>query len=261
MKEEKNSDKGSRAEIVFAERFRGPFPLIQGGYVSGTMATYLKSDTVEVTMRGPAPVGSRLILDTGTPHRVFLYERDQLLSEARPAELDLDMPKSITIDEARKASLRHVTEMPYPDCFGCGSARSEDDGLHLRAGPVEGRSLVAIDWIPRAAAVGACEDREVREPVIWAGMECVVIRAMEYGGLLAPGELCLLGRMTAKVKARPKVGQPSFFMAWPVGREGRKITLAGTIHDDAGSVLVMSRLVFITLKEGVTKDPAVKNRT
>jgi hypothetical protein len=261
MKDKKNCEKGSRSEIVFDERFRGPFPLIQGGYVSGTMATYLESDTAEVTMRGPAPVGRRLILDTGTPHRVFLYEGDELLSEARPAELDLDLPKSITIDEARKASLRHVTEMPYPDCFGCGSARSEDDGLHLRAGPVEDRSLVAIDWVPRAAAVGAREDREVPEPVIWAGVECVVIRAMQYGGLLAPEELVLLGRMTAKVQARPAVGQPYFFMAWPLGREGRKITLGGTLHDEAGGVLVLSQLVFITLKESVANDPAVKSRT
>ncbi len=249
MKDKKNNDKDSYLEIVFDRRFQGPFPMAHGGYLSGTMAMYLESDTVEVTMRSPTPIGKPLILDADTVDCVYLYDKDKLLNEARPAELNLDLPEPITIHDAKKASLRHVTEMPYPDCFGCGSARSENDGLHLRAGPVEGRDLVAIDWVPLPASVGAEEGREVPEPIIWASMECPVIRTMEYGRLLKSGELVLLGTMTAKILDRPRVGLPYFIMAWSAGREGRKITLSGTLHDEAGGVLVMSRLVFIILKK------------
>jgi len=250
MGHNKNSDEGSRLEVVFDERFQGPFSMIHGGYVSGAMATHLNSDTVEVTMRNPTPAGRPLVADISTPDRVFLYDKDMLLIEARPAELDLDMPTPITIDEARQASLRHVTEWPLPNCFGCGTARSEDDGLHLRAGPVEGRNMVAVDWLPRAATVGAGEDCEVPEPIAWAAMECTVIQAMEHSGLMQPEELVILGRMTAKVQVRPRVGRPYFIMGWPVGREGRKITVAGTMHDETGGSLVMSQLVFISLNKG-----------
>ena len=156
-----------RTEITIAPRYVGPPQITQGGYVSGLMARPLDSDTVEVTMRRPTPMNTPLVLDTGTPDRVFLYEGDQLLNEARPAVLDLEPPDPITLDLARKSSQRHVTDMPYPHCFGCGSARSETDGLHLRSGPVPGRNLVATDWVPLAGAMGLRTAN--RSPVPWPG--------------------------------------------------------------------------------------------
>jgi hypothetical protein len=244
------SAQGQR-ELVFDYRFEGPPNITQGGYLSGMMAVCLGSKTVEVTMRHPTPMGKPLVMDTNMPNRVLILDGDKLLNEGRPAELEIEIPDPITLEDARRASLRHVTE-PRTNCFGCGSARSEDDGLHLRSGPVEGRDLVAIDWTPQAAAVGADNGQEVPEPVVWAAMECSTARAMELGGLRREDELFLLGRMTTNVLALPQVGQPCFMMGWPVGRDGRKIKLAGTLHDQDGRVLVISQLLFITLKQGVT---------
>ncbi|MBW1790240.1 MAG: hypothetical protein JRK53_27135, partial [Deltaproteobacteria bacterium] len=167
------------------------------------------------------------------------------------AELELDIPDPITFEEAVKASRRHVPDT-RANCFGCSSLRSEDDGLHLRSGPVEGRDLVAIDWTPRAAAVGAGDGEEVPEPVVWAGMECATYRAMEIGGMRQDDEVVLLGRMTSKVQALPKVGQPCFFMGWPVERDGRKIRLGGSLHDQGGRVMVVSELLCVALKPGLT---------
>jgi len=254
MGKEKNSDKSSRQQIIINKHFVGPPNITQGGYISGTMAMHLESSTVEVTMRNPTPMGRPVILDTNSPDRVFLYDGDKLLNEARPAELDMKIPEPISLEEAKRASLRHVTEMPYPDCFGCGSGRSEDEGLHLRSGPVEGRNLVAIDWVPRASAVGAGAGETVPEPIVWASMECPTARATEFEGIKKPDELFLLGRMTTKVNALPKVGEQCFFMGWPIERSGRKILLGGILHNEAGRILVMTRLTFITLKEGVTYD-------
>ena len=205
-------------------------------------------------MRHPTPMGRPLILDTGTPHRVFLCEGEKVLNEARPADLELDIPDPISFEDATKASLRHVTAMPYPNCFGCGSGRSEADGLHLRSGPVEGRNMVAIDWVPGAEAVGAPDGDEVPPILTWASMECPIARAMQIGDMRGPEELILLGRMTTKIQGLPRVGEPHFFMGWPIGRDGRKIHIGGTLHNREGELLVISRLTFITLKEGVTYD-------
>jgi len=249
---EKRLDKGGRREIVIEWRYEGPPNIAHGGYTGGVMAECLDGETVEVTMRKPTPMDKPLILDASRPDVVLLYDGDTLLNEARPAELELDLPEVISLDQARKASLRHVTEMPYPNCFGCGSGRSESEGLHLRSGPVEGRDLVAIDWIPPAAVAGVPEGQDLPKRLTWAAMECPCARAMELGGLRQPDELIVLGRLTTRVKARPKVGRPCFFMGWPIGREGRKIELAGTMHDEEGRVLVMSKFTFITLKSGMT---------
>lgn len=254
MTTEKSSNLGSGQVITIDHRFVGPPNMTQGGYISGILAMCLDCETVEVTMRNPTPMGKPLTLDVSTPDRVFLYDGEKLLNEARPAELNLQIPKVISLEEAEKASLRHVFEMPYPNCFGCGSARSEDDGLQLRSGPVKGRDLVAIDWRPLSAAVGAAEGMPVPQPIVWAAMECPIARAMELGALKKPGELVVLGRMTTRVRKLPNVGSHYFFMGWPIGREGRKIQLGGSLYGEDGQSLVETSLTFVTLREGVTYD-------
>jgi len=260
MAEKGKEAQNSRREIVIDPYYEGPTDIAQGGYISGRMAVYLESDTVEVTMKNPTPMGKPLILDTTTPDRVFVFEGERLLNEARPAQLDLDIPEHVSLETAKKASLRHITEMPFPNCFGCGSGRTEDDGLHLRSGPVEERNIVAIDWVPRAAAVGASEGEEVPEPVVWSAMECPTARVMQFSGIVKPEQSFLLGRMTSKVNRLPKVGRPYFFMGWPIERDGRKIEVAGSLHNEAGEVLVLSEFLFITLKEGMDYDSFIKGK-
>jgi hypothetical protein len=258
MTNQKTGDKGFGREITIDRHYVGPPNMAQGGYISGTMAVHLASDTVEVTMRNPTPMGKPLLLDTSAPDRVVIYDGDKVLNEARPADLNLDMPEPISLAQARTASLRHVKEMPYPDCFGCGSARSDDDGLHLRSGPVAGRKIVATDWVPRAAAVGADMGEPVPEPIVWAAMECPIARAMDLEEMKAPEELIVLGRMTTRVHALPTVGEACFFMGWPIERAGRKIHLAGTLHNATGQVLVATLLTFVTLRPGVTYDTVLQ---
>ena len=87
----------------------------------------------------------------------------------------------------------------------------------------------------------------------------ITLKKLTDQEFVAPGRAGCAGcpavmgaRMTTKVLALPQVGQTCFMMGWPVGREGRKIKLAGTLHDQDGRVLVISQLLFITLKQGVT---------
>ena len=251
---------GSRWEVTIDKHYVGPTDIAQGGYVGGRMAEYLGSDTVEVTMRNPTPMGRPVIFDTSEPGLVLLYDGDKLLNEARPAKLDMEIPEPVSFEEAQEASLRHVTETPFPNCFGCGAARSEDEGLHLRSGPVKRRNMVAIDWVPRAAAVGAEEGEDVPLPIVWAAMECPVSRAWDIGGLKGDDELAVLGRMTTKVITRPKVGQKCFIMGWPIERAGRRIELEGSLHNEKGEVMVMTHFTFVTLKADVTVDSFVPKK-
>lgn len=240
---------GSRIEVEFEKRFQGPWPMVHGGYICGFMATHLEGSTAEVTLNAPTPTGKLLILDNNSPDRVLLYEKDKLLVEAQPAELELKPPITISIEEAKQSSLRHLNEWPLPNCFGCGTARADDDGLHLRAGPVENRDAVATDWIPQVVVTRTNVGENVPEPILWAAIECTVIQALECSDLMKAEESVILGRMTASIRAWPRVGQLCFTMGWAAGRDGRKITVEGTMHDESGGVLVIARLIFITIPQ------------
>jgi hypothetical protein len=251
MGDHETSGRVWRREIIIDRRYEGPTDLTLGGYISGIMAIHLDTNTVEVTMRKPTYMERPLILDTISPDRVFLYDGETLLNEARPVELDFEIPKPISLEQAKKAS-RRQTIAAFPNCFGCGSARSEDDGLHLRSGPVEGMKMVAVDWIPRAAAVGAKEGETVPETMVLTAMECPIGKAMELQSMKKPGESAVLGRMTTKINSLPKVGEQCYFMGWPIERAGRRIELAGTLNNEMGEILVICRLTFIVLRPGVS---------
>jgi len=248
----RKADTGWRREIVISPRFEGPPGITLGGYISGLMAPHLDSETVEVTMRKATPMGRPLMLNTLTPDRVFLYDRDTLLNEARPAAtLEIEPPDSISLEDAKRASLRH-TVTPYPNCYGCGSGRAANDGLHLRAGPVERRGVVAVDWEPNAAVVGTEAGEEVPESIVLTALECPIGKAMAIGTLLKPEELVVLGRMTTQIHGLPRVGESCYFVGWPIERIGRRIEIAGVLNNKNNTRLATARLTFVVLKEGVT---------
>jgi hypothetical protein len=238
-------------EIVIDEHFVGPPGITLGSYVGGLAAGYLESPCACVSMQAPTPMGRPISVDS-EPGRVRFFVADTLLIEATPATLDLDIPAPIDLAAAKRASLRHAREMPYPDCFGCGSNRSDDDGLHLRSGPVVGQNLVAIDWRPRPLAVGAEEGAKVPSLMTWAALECPLARALDLPGMKTADELIVLGRMTARIDALPRVGREHFFMAWPLERVGRRLELAGSLHDADGALLAAAALTFVLLKAGVS---------
>ncbi len=243
----------AQEQIIIDEHFVGPPGITLGSYIGGRAAAYLESPCASVSMQAPTPMGRPITVEA-RPEQVRLLDGDTLLIEAVPATLDLDIPAAVDLAGAKQASLRHVTEMPYPDCFGCGSNRSDDSGLHLRSGPVEGRNLVAIDWRPRPLAVGAAEGEPVPEVMTWAALECPLARALELPGMKTEDELIVLGRMTARIDALPRVGQEHFFMAWPLQRAGRRLEIAGSLHDAEGALLAAAALTFVVLKAGISYD-------
>jgi len=233
-----------RQSITIDHRYEGPPGITLGGYLSGLLASHLESDSVSVTMLKPTPMGRSLIIDTSETDRVCLYDGDVLLNDARPVEWTLSLPEPISYEQAKRASLRD-TVSAYPNCFGCGSGRAEHDGLHLRAGPVDGSNVVAIDWTPDKTVVGEDSEGRVPQIMLLTAMECPIAKALAAGQLLQPDEQIVLGRVTTKLIRSPEIGEACYFMGWPIERAGRRIELAGALFDQTSNALVTVRHTFV----------------
>ena len=72
------------------------------------------------------------------------------------------------------------------------------------------------------------------------------IAAIE-GADLEPDTAILLGRMTASVAALPAIGEPCRVTAWPIGRDGRKLTAGSALLGAGDDVLAVARTVWITV--------------
>lgn len=215
---------------MIERRFRGPELSGHGGYTCARVAAFVDADTVEVTLRLPPPLETPLRVERdGDAVRVL--DGEQLVAEARSAELDLDLPEAPTYAEAARISAAQPDdpEHPFPGCFGCGPARVEGDGLRLRPTSV-GDGRIVAPWKPFAA------DREL----VWAALDCSGAYAVNPGH--ARG-LSLLGRLTARVLAAPAAGDECVVVAWLLGGEGRRL-FAGTAVFRDGQPLAYARAIW-----------------
>jgi hypothetical protein len=108
----------------------------------------------------------------------------------------------------------------HPTCFVCGPARARGDGLRLIAGPLtEGSDnktgIVAASWVTYANL--ARDDGYVAAEFVWAALDCPT----GYAGLgarhlgMSGNETILLGRISARIDARPKPNDQCVVVAWP----------------------------------------------
>ncbi|MGN6173985.1 MAG: hypothetical protein ACTHPS_13745, partial [Streptosporangiaceae bacterium] len=128
-------------------------------------------------------------------------------------------------------------------CFVCGPARQPGDGLRIFPGPVADRELWAAPWTPDPSVAGP--DGRARAEIVWAALDCPSgIAAADAAGL---DTAILLGQMTARLRALPGSGQPCRVIAWPAGRDGRKLTAFSALLDPRGEVLAAARAVWLTV--------------
>ncbi len=226
-------------------RFNGPPGSGNGGYVAGLLAahvarllpTYRPGDPVQVTLREPPPLGIALLVaaDEG---RVTATFGGALVAEAEPGELGEDLVAPVAFDVAAEAEQRYggLVAHPFPGCFVCGTDRPGDDGMGLRpgrVGPGAGsgpEGLVATTWVPDSSLAGA--DGLVGEPFVWAALDCP-------GGWASDltARPMVLGRITARVHARPDVGDRCVVVGRALRTEGRKTFTSTTAYDGDGRAL------------------------
>jgi hypothetical protein len=221
------------APLTIARRFRGPRTSANGGYAAGLLAQAVDSPGVEVTLRLPPPL-ERPLTVTRDGDRVLLHDGEALVAEARaadPAVTALAPPTFADADEAARG-VGGWGAPEFDECFVCGH-RDEEDGLEIHAGRVAGRDdgLVATTWI--ASDVGP--------EIVWAAIDCPGAYALRGEGRGEP----LLARITARIDRLPGEGERCVVAAWPLDEDGRKRHAATALYGEDGSVLAVSRQLWI----------------
>ncbi len=241
--------------ITIDNRFCGPPNSGNGGYVCGLLAGHIDG-SAEITLRAPPPLGRSLDVVADGDGSVVLREGGTVLATGRPARLELAEIPSPTFAEAEDA----VRRTPYdehshklPTCFVCGPARVHGDGLRIFPGPLRARSdqdieAVAATWVPYPDLVG--DDGRVAAEFVWASLDCPT----GYAGLgarhlrMSGAETVLLGRMSARIDARPKPADRCVLVAWPTGRDARKVFASSALLGANGEVLAVARATWLIVE-------------
>jgi hypothetical protein len=223
-------------------RFNGPLNSGHGGYCSAVIASFVEGPA-EVTLRSPVPLERSL--DVGQEDgSLRVLDGEMLVAEAAAApELDLEVPKPVSPEEAQvaKARYRGSSDDLFSHCFVCGRAR--EDALGVFAGTVEGRDLVASPWIPPPWT--ADDSGAVAPEFIWAVMDCPTYFAVYPD----TRPLSFLGRMTARIDSPVIAGQEHVVISWPLEIDGRKRQAGAAVLSAEGDVLAVARALMIEPRE------------
>jgi len=244
--------------IIIDRRYCGPPNSGNGGYVCGRLAEHAAGGA-EITLRAPIPLEKQLeVIATGDD----LWElRDgaTCIATARPADVELTRLERAGFDEARAAELMTSIkphEHPLPNCFVCGPSRAQGDGLRISAGPLLRRTqhapvVLAATWTPDPSL--AAEDGLVASEFLWSALDCPTGYATSYDRDSDSFERTpiLLGRMAARIAARPRAGERCVITTWAVGRDGRKRVAEAAVHGEAGRLLAVARATWIAVDREV----------
>ncbi len=240
--------------ITIDKRFCGPPNSGNGGYVCGLLANHIGA-SAEITLRAPPPLQQRLDIVERDRGALELRGGETILATGRPARIEVSGIPTASYAEAEDAVRRtpfDANNHTFPTCFVCGPARAPGDGLCIFAGPLSARTdqktgAFAATWVPDANLTG--DDGGVAAEFVWAALDCPT----GYAGLGAlhsernGDQTILLGRMSARIDARPKPGEPCVVVAWPTGREGRKLFAGSALLQANGEVLAVAQATWLLI--------------
>jgi hypothetical protein len=241
--------------ITIDKRFCGPPNSGNGGYVCGMLANHIGA-SAEITLRAPPPLEQRLDIVERDGGALELRGAETILATGRPARIEISQIPTTSYSEAEAAVRRtpfDENNHTFPTCFVCGPARAPGDGLRIFAGPLSTRTdqkagAFAASWVPDANLAG--DDGCVAAEFVWAALDCPT----GYASLdaLHPGDqTILLGRMSARIDARPKPGDRCAVVAWPTGREGRKLFASSALLRADGGVLAVAQATWLVIEQQV----------
>lgn len=243
--------------IIIDRRYCGPPNSGNGGYVCGRLAGHIQGGA-EITLRAPPPLDRRLDVVAADGASWELRDGATVVGSARPAGVELARLETASFDEARAAELTTPIkphEHPLPTCFVCGPARAQGDGLRIFPGLLarqspEASAVFAAAWIPDPTL--AAEDGLVAPEFLWSALDCPTGYASshdrESGFDRTP---ILLGRMSARIEARPRPGERCVITAWEAGRDGRKRVGEAAAYGEAGNLLAVARATWIAVERDV----------
>jgi hypothetical protein len=244
------------SKIVIGRQFCGPPNSGNGGYVCGVLAKDLEGPATSV-LRAPVPLDTPLVFERRDGAVVMTGVEGQLIGQGAPsagAELP-ETPPAPSLAAARAAGQRYVglSTAFHPICFTCGTERSEGDGLRMFTGRLDGAQPGVVAGVWRPHAQFADDDGLARTEVIWAALDCPGYFAwVEKEGRHG----ALLGTMTGEVLRRPRAGEETIVLAWPLARDGRKETAGVALYSAQGELLARAHQVWIVMGPRPPAQPA-----
>ena len=218
---------GLPATITVPANLNGPAGSANGGVAAGLLADLFEGP-VRVRLYRPPPLGRPMQVREAAGGLEVIYDGEVALS-ASPARVDV-YPPAVTIDEAAEATAPFVGHAAVT-CVVCGP--DHVDGLQLFPGPVGAGPVHATTWSPPVWTGDG--HGIVRTEIVWGALDCpgAIMLVRHY-----PGENMFpaLGTITAEISEPVRVGDTYAVIAWPRGRDGRKL-YAGTAIVRAGGVV------------------------
>ncbi|CAM5330253.1 hypothetical protein GCM10010329_38160 [Streptomyces spiroverticillatus] len=240
------------SSVSIGRRHNGPPDSANGGYACGLFAAAARP-ALPPSGAGPLDVAVQLLapppLDTAlrsvvTGRRVTFWHDDTLVASAAAGRVPDAPIASVDLAAARTAEQGYAgrESHPYGTCYVCGPDH-RDRGLALAPGPVSGRpDTAACTWTPTAEH--ADEHGFVKPELIWAVLDC------PGGWTLDPvSSPLVLGRMTARVHARPRVGETTVIVARGTPGRGRTAPCETAIFRPDGTELARSSAVWVRRDE------------
>ncbi|MGB5811663.1 MAG: hotdog fold domain-containing protein [Polyangiales bacterium] len=238
-------------QIEFDNRFRGFEKIAHGGYVSGVLAQSVGGEA-QVRLRRPIPMQRPLRVNKLDDHTVELRDTaGDLIAEAKATSLDLDLPKPVTAEDAEAASDAYPGHKAhlFPGCFCCGPGRASGDGLRIFPGALRGSDHVAALWVPNAN--DANDEGVIRPEIVWASFDCPQIWALILNTPPDAEERVVTGALETRLLGPVIAGERHVIVAWPIGREGRRLFAGAALFASDGKPLGLSRQTLIATASGV----------
>jgi len=243
-------------EIIIDKRYCGLPNSGNGGYVCGRLAQHIPGGT-EVTLRAPPPLDTPLAAAATNDGTWELRDGAKVVASGRAVSVELPRLETASFAEARAAELLTPIkphEHPLPTCFVCGPARAEGDGLRIFVGPLgrhTQRPVLAASWVPDSDLAAA--DGRVAPEFLWSALDCPTGFASNCDPQSSTIDKTplLLGRMSARIEARPRPGDRCVITAWPTGRDGRKRMAEAALRDEGGKLLAVAKTTWIAVEREV----------
>lgn len=243
--------------LVIPSRFSGPPGTGNGGYVCGRIATCLDGPAT-VTLRQPVPLATPMAVERVDESSIRIHQGPTLIAEATSTSSSpaLDIPGTVSLAEAHAVAgrARYYADPLFLDCFVCGMGRTPGDGLRIFPGSLPARQMWAAPWTPDRSV---WDGDRVWPEVVWAALDCPSGIAAADAAALAADTAVLLGRMTARIAVLPQPGDECVLIAWPKGRDGRKLLAGSALLGSGGTVLAVASAVWLTVPRQVPA-PAVR---
>jgi hypothetical protein len=83
--------------------------------------------------------------------------------------------------------------------------------------------------------------------LVWAALDCPGGVAAVEAAAVPAGTPVLLGQMTARLGARPRIGTEYRMVAWLLGHDGGKLTAGSALLGPDGEVLAAARALWVTV--------------